>query len=133
MGYKWRRPENLKFPSVWYRFKAKDLNSDNLVEYRIQDLPIDRFDDAINHMISDFIPDEPMCETRDLANDIDSVKSFEALWRELLEQHITLVCFREGSDEIVGLNMVGIVMKEEQDEPYLVCFIKITKIKLNIN
>lgn len=121
MGFSWKRPENIKFPTVWYTFEAKDLNSDNLVEYRVQDLPVERFDDAINYMTSFFIPDEPMCETRDLASDEVSVKSFQDIWRSFLEQQITLVCFKEGSNEIIGLNILGINLIEEKDEKYLVC------------
>lgn len=62
-----------------------------------------------------------MIKFLDLANDEVSVKSFEDVWRSLLKQHISLVCFKEGSDEIIGLNLVGIVLKEEKDEKYLVC------------
>lgn len=63
MSLTWRRPENIPFPSVWLKFKAKDLNSDNLVEYRVQDLPLDRYEDAIDHMCIHFLVDEPMCKS----------------------------------------------------------------------
>lgn len=66
----------------------------------------------------------------DLANDEVSVKCFEDLWRSLLKQHIALVCFKEGSDEIIGLNLVGIVLKEEKDEKYLVCLMSINQKKV---
>lgn len=66
MGFSWRRPENVEFPSVWSTFKAKDLNSEDLVEYRVQDLPVERFEEAVKHMSTNFIPDEPMCATRGL-------------------------------------------------------------------
>lgn len=63
MSFIWKRPENVQFPSVWLRFKAKDLNSENLVEYIMQDLPTDRYEDAINHMCIHFLVDEPMCKS----------------------------------------------------------------------
>lgn len=34
----------------------------------------------------------------------------------MLEQHITLVCFKEGSDEIVGMNVIGVITREEANE-----------------
>lgn len=34
----------------------------------------------------------------------------------MLEQHVTLVCFKEGSDEIIGMNMIGVKTKNECNE-----------------
>lgn len=58
----WKRSESLEFPKIWHTFKAKDIDSDNLVEYRIQDLPESRFDEAIKMMSTAFCKDEPLCE-----------------------------------------------------------------------
>lgn len=33
-----------------------------------------------------------------------------------MEQKLTLVCFMDGSDEIVGMNILGMALKEEQDD-----------------
>lgn len=57
---KWKRPDRLEYPKVWHTFKARDLDSDELVEYRIQDLPLDRADEAYEHMIANFVRDEPI-------------------------------------------------------------------------
>lgn len=113
--FSWKRPENIPYPSVWLKFKAKDLESENLVEYRVQDLPEDRFDEAIEYMTKKFLPDEPMCRSTLLAKDQVSVYEIHYLWRLMLKQKIVLVCFKEGSDEIVGMNMVGITTKEEKE------------------
>lgn len=43
-------------------------------------------------------------------------KDLERLWRTSMEQKTTLVCFREGSDEIVGMNMMLFCLK---DDPYM--------------
>lgn len=40
MGLSWKRPDNVPFPQVWLKFQAKDINSDDLVNYRVQDLPL---------------------------------------------------------------------------------------------
>lgn len=60
LSLKWKRPERLAFPRVWHTFKAKDLDSDNLVEYKIQDLPLERADEAYEHMFANFVQDEPI-------------------------------------------------------------------------
>lgn len=57
----WSRSESVKYPKLWCTFKASDINSDELVEYRIQDLPESRFDDGIYFMAEHFCKDEPIC------------------------------------------------------------------------
>lgn len=63
MKPEWVRPvdANVPYPKIWLEFEAKETKgSDKLVKYRIQDLPEDRFDDAIEHMKVNYLPDEPL-------------------------------------------------------------------------
>lgn len=106
----------MPYPSVWHTFKAKDLDSDRLVNYVVQDLPEDRFEDGVNHMCGIFIYDEPMCHAKRLAEEQQSVDDIREVWRELVKQKVAIVCFREGSDEIVGLNMTYIACKDDKDD-----------------
>lgn len=62
IGLKWKRPENSEYPKIWLTFKAKDVDSEKLVEYRIQDLPESRFDEAVQFMTTNFCKDEPLNE-----------------------------------------------------------------------
>lgn len=57
---KWKRPDSVEFPRVWHRFQSRDLNSDKLVEYRIEDLQESRADEAFNHMRDNYLADEPI-------------------------------------------------------------------------
>lgn len=55
------RPLEVPYPNVWMEFEAKESkNCDKLIKYRIQDLPEDRFDDAVQYMIDNFLGDEPL-------------------------------------------------------------------------
>lgn len=117
----WKRPENVSFPQVWLTFKAKDFNSDNLVEYRIQDLPHERYEEAIDYMCNEFLVNEPMCKSLGVANDEHSVIERRELWKYVMSQNIVLACFKEISDEIIGINMVAVSLKEEQNDEYVVC------------
>lgn len=56
----WKRPVSLEYPKVWHTFEARDLNSDEMVEYRIQDLPESRLADVLDHMSKNYIQDEPI-------------------------------------------------------------------------
>lgn len=60
MKYSWTRPSNVPYPITWSTFQAKDLNSDDLVEYEIRDLTPDRFDEAFHLMTTDYLRNEPM-------------------------------------------------------------------------
>lgn len=57
---KWKRPESVEFPKVWHTFKARDVDSDELVEYRIQDAPQSRAEEIYQFMGEYYIKDEPM-------------------------------------------------------------------------
>lgn len=129
----WKRPESSEFPKIWHTFKARDIDSDNLVEYRIQDLPESRFDEAVRMMSSAFCRDEPICEAygalnicfffcksnsysfnfTGLANDPVAIEDQEVMWKSIVNQKSALVCFKEGSTEIVGVNMNIITGKND--------------------
>lgn len=57
---KWKRSESVEFPRVWHTFKAEDIENDRLIEYRIQDLPLDRVDDYYEHLLATYIADAPV-------------------------------------------------------------------------
>lgn len=58
----WSRPiDTISYPKVWLEFTAKESkNSDHIIKYWIQDLPEDRFDDAIQHIANHFLLDAPI-------------------------------------------------------------------------
>lgn len=58
---KWKRPDSiLEYPKVWHTFQARDLDSENFVEYRIEDVTQSNADDVFNHMKQFYILDEPV-------------------------------------------------------------------------
>lgn len=58
----WSRPiDTISYPKVWLEFTAKESkNSDRIIKYWIQDLPEDRFEDAIEHIAKHFLLDAPI-------------------------------------------------------------------------
>lgn len=56
----WKKDPRIAYPKTWLSFKAKDLDSDNLVEYMIRDLTGDRFEEAFKLMAYEFLKNEPM-------------------------------------------------------------------------
>lgn len=118
MPYSWSRPENLEYPLTYSRFKALDCDSiEQFVEYRIEDLQPDRFEDAVNIIRDKHLIDEPMKSSKNLRDCPVSVQEMtENLWA-ILRQNISLVCFKEGSEEIVAVNILGVITEAESDAP----------------
>ena len=111
MEFKWQRPSHIPFPNVWLTFKARDSESDTIVEYRIQDLPVDRFDDALEFMRENFIKNEPMRATAETA--VDDIEDYLNIWRCVFNQRVTFACFKAGSDDILGLNLNFVAVQNE--------------------
>lgn len=56
-----RSIDKIPYPNVWLEFTAKESkNSDRIIKYWIQDLPEDRFDEAIEHIAEYFLPYAPI-------------------------------------------------------------------------
>lgn len=104
MFFNWTRPNHVPYPSVWLKFNAKDVYTDDSVEYTVQDLPENRFDEAINIMANSFLADAPLAKLRAATNDEDYVQDIVCIWKDIVKQRMTNVCFKSGSDEIIGLN-----------------------------
>lgn len=73
----WERPESLKYPKIWHTFRAKDTESDELVEYRIQDLPESRFDEVLNVILPNFLKDEPISEAYGMESSNQFLRTFQ--------------------------------------------------------
>uniref|UniRef100_A0A182K8G5 N-acetyltransferase domain-containing protein n=1 Tax=Anopheles christyi TaxID=43041 RepID=A0A182K8G5_9DIPT len=112
----WKRPENVPYPFVWHTFQAKDTESDQLVTYQVQDLPEERFEEAIVHMMEHFVYDEPTCRAKNLASEQQSLDEITDLWREFVKLKLVLVCFKEGTEEIAGMNMLYVSQQSDKEE-----------------
>ncbi|XP_065079162.1 uncharacterized protein LOC135702089 [Ochlerotatus camptorhynchus] len=110
----WKRSADVPFPKVWHRFQAKAPDSDLLVWYSVQDLPVERFQDAVQHMKRHFARDEQLNKAKGLENDSVGMEEVVQLWKVMLPERLSLVCFREGSDEIVGVNVLAVATKSDK-------------------
>lgn len=50
--------EDYESDKIWSEFMAPDVNSDDMVEYQIRNIPRERFPDAL-HVMEQFLEDEP--------------------------------------------------------------------------
>ncbi|KAG5684338.1 hypothetical protein PVAND_013573 [Polypedilum vanderplanki] len=111
MSFLFKRPENLKFPTVYYTFKAKDIENENLVEYRVQDLPETYFKEALSLLVEHFLPDEELCSSRGLLKCDKGLKEVSDFWTCILKEKLSIGCFK--NDELVGMNVLVVTSKND--------------------
>lgn len=110
MSYKFERPEDPGFPVIHYKFEAKSLIGNEVVEYRVQDLPPECYAKAIDFMIEHFLPDEPLQQatSQDKHGAPERLRNF---YENIVKSRVSLVCFEGRSEEIVGVNILGVESK----------------------
>uniref|UniRef100_A0A182PHW7 N-acetyltransferase domain-containing protein n=1 Tax=Anopheles epiroticus TaxID=199890 RepID=A0A182PHW7_9DIPT len=112
----WKRPETVPYPNVWWTFEAPDPDREDgaLVTYRVEDLTEDRFEDAIKLYTEHFLDDEPMCAFGRIRHNPLSYEEIVQFWHYILNEKITIVCYKEGSKEIVGANLLSVKMASDK-------------------
>ena len=115
--YKYKRPESLDFPQIYYTFNVKDKNSDKIVEYRVQDVPVKYFELVADFMVNHFLPDETLCASRSVPEKPTAVEEFRTFWLETLKEKTSIGCFKnDESDELVGANVLLVNSKDDKNE-----------------
>jgi hypothetical protein len=112
-----RRPASLEFPTTYYTFKAKDKGSDEVIEYRVQDVPEDRYDEAVDMLVNHFMPDEVLNICRGLWKSPDGVREHREVWIKMIKRKLSIACFKnDDSDELVGVNILVVSSKNDFGE-----------------
>ncbi|XP_058823556.1 uncharacterized protein LOC131684572 [Topomyia yanbarensis] len=109
----WIRPQKPTIPTVWHTFQARDVDSDRTVTYRVEDLTEDRHDDLIRFLSTYFLEDEPQCQNKQISQDEVALAEMVSFWRWCFAEKMTIVCYREGSNEIVGANLLQVKGREK--------------------
>jgi hypothetical protein len=132
----WTPNADFPYPNTWLKFKAKDLDSEKLVEYRICDLPENRFEDIFDLTVNDFLANCPgysalgIIKTRwhqpdnstnqntfhiltGTKNSPESVNILRRICEAAHKQKLINVCIRDGSDEICGFNILYVISKAD--------------------
>lgn len=103
------RPNISNYPSIYHTFEARDLHSNKLIQYRVEDFPRQRIEEGIQFMVQNFFEHEVIGKTRKVKSDRVAVEEISQFWRESLSKGYSIVCFRENSDDIIGMNVLEVV------------------------
>ena len=108
----WKR-SNFKENNIWHTFKVEEELNGDIQEFMIQDLPEERHKEALKFMLDNFLSDEPICKSKNVLNNNVALKEICELWENVLDQKCTLACIRKDNLELVGLNMLCVITKED--------------------
>lgn len=109
--FKWKRSDFVE-PRAWHSFQTNFENNE-IEEFVVQDLPREKYEDAVNFMLEHFLSDEPICKSKDVLNDAEALEEVCKLWRLVLNQNVVNACFKKGCEDIVGLNMLCVITRED--------------------
>ena len=63
MWLEWQRPSQVSVPKVWAAFTGNVVENGQRLEYVIQDVTEDMYQEVILHMTRYFLVREPLCST----------------------------------------------------------------------
>jgi hypothetical protein len=106
---RWQRPGNLDFPICYHKFHSKN----ELVEFRVEDIPPTRYDEACKFMIQHFVPYEPKLVSRNAQNDSLLHEDYYKIYMWAIRQKVSVACFEKDSDEFVGVNILEVLGKND--------------------
>lgn len=104
----------IEFPTIYHTFTAKDKTGDKIIEYRVQDLPEELFDQALENMKQFYLPEENFAIATRILEDPEAIEDFFSFWKKALKQKVSLACFtNDGSEEFVGVNILYVSSKDD--------------------
>lgn len=110
---RWERDPHLKFPSKFAKFVSSDIHSSKLVEYRIEDIPESRYEEACDFMVKHFVPYEPKLVARNGSADPLVLEDYYNKYLYGIRQRVSVACYKRGSDEFVGVNILEVLGRND--------------------
>lgn len=84
----------ISYPKTWLTFQASDIDSDDLVEYRICDLTTERFEDTFKLMVNDYLKNEPLnAHLGKFVTDRYAIRKFVNKFSSIIYKCNSFVCF----------------------------------------
>ncbi|XP_049533479.1 uncharacterized protein LOC125949989 isoform X3 [Anopheles darlingi] len=114
----WERPASVPYPNVWWTFKAPDPDREDgaLATYRVEDLTEDRFEDVLKLYTEHFMDDEPLCAYFGIRQDVEACEELRTFWKRAFSRRLTVVCYKEGSKELVGANILAMSLADDKKD-----------------
>lgn len=116
MVTKFERPENLIAPQTYYSFKARDINSDELVDYHVQDLTEQHYEKAVELIQKYLTPEETFQKAVHLSERDFAPLLLKFYFEHIFNKRVSLACFNTKKNELVALNALEVKTKGHKEE-----------------
>lgn len=110
---RWKRPSELGFPIRYKKFVTGNKECNKLLEYRIEDIPENRYEEACEFMVKYFVPHDPRIVIKNGQNDPDLLDDHYRFFMRAIQQKMSIACFKRGSDDFVGVNILEVFGKND--------------------
>lgn len=120
MVEKYERAKDSLYPQVYHTFMAKGRESDELVEYCVQDLTDDHAKKAVEMILTFLTPEETFQRAVKMAENDLAKGILESFYIKTIKERVSLGCFELKTNEMVGLNAMTIKSRNHE-EVYEVC------------
>lgn len=102
-----------------YEFSAKDSESDQIIKYRIQSLPEELYEDALQLYYEEFFPEEFMYSSKKLHEKDFKTNEMIEIIRKTLKKGLSIACFRNDGkyeNEIVAAQALYVRSKNDKTD-----------------
>lgn len=95
---------------------AKALDSDELIEYFVEDLTEKHVEKAVDLILNFLAPEETFQRSIKLAEKENAKEILTEIYSGVFKERVSLACFVSGSFEMVGLNALKVESKGIETE-----------------
>lgn len=101
---------------IFHEFEVFDESENSSNKFVIQEVPRDRFNDFADFMVQYFITGTPLNECKKIADYPEIVELRRKSYLEKLKENYSVICFKEGSRDIVAVNLLTIKNKNDSEQ-----------------
>jgi hypothetical protein len=101
------RAEGAVYPQIYKTFESKGE------EFIITDLTVDHEEEALELLLNFVVPEENFCKSIKLHKNENAMKIIRESYKKHFKKQMSLACFKKVSGELVGLNILNVVSKND--------------------
>lgn len=108
--------DGVELPRIYKTFKAKNKAGTELVDFKIQNLTQDYYEEASKLIEMFILPEETFCRALKISEKKNAVRTLMSGYQELFRNNLSLICIEQSTGELAGINILSVKSKQPQDE-----------------
>ena len=102
-------------PKIHHTFSFKEIDG-KLTKYCFQDLTENYYDRAVEFMIKNQVKEETFHKSLNLCENPNAVRAIRSFYQDVFKEKTSLVCFKNGSNEIISVNALFVKTKNYKED-----------------